>query len=335
MEFHEIYDVVDMHAGGEPLRIILSGYPPIPGRTVLDRRAYLEAHYDHLRQRLMFEPWGHQDMYGCLLVPAERPDSLYGLIFMHNAGYSTMCGHATFAVTKWAVETGQVALQEGDSAAEVRFDVPSGQVVATAALERGRVTAVAFENVPSYVVRTGLELSLEGRTVAVSVAFGGAFYAIVSSHALGLSVEPETVDELREWARQIKKEVSQDLCRHPFDARLDGLYGVIFTDYPKDPSHTGRHLTVFADGQVDRSPCGSCVSAHLALLEAQEVIQVGDEIAVESVIDSVFRGKVTGYGPKMGPHATVRTEISGEAHWIGMRRFFVNSHDPVAPFLVR
>ncbi len=336
MHIQEVFDVVDLHAAGEPLRVITGGYPAISGKTVLDKRDYVAEHLDHYRRRLMFEPWGHEDMYGCLLVPPEREDSLYGLIFMHNEGYSTMCGHATIAVTKLLVETRQVPVPPDADEVRVKFDVPSGQIEAHARMESGKVRSVWFENVPAFAVSLDQRLVVEGRDLTIDVGFGGAYYAVVESRQLGLGVEPDTVDELRIWARRIKAAVEKlALTHHPIDARLNGLYGVIFTDSAHDDAHFDRNLTVFADGQIDRSPCGSCLSTRLAILDAKGAIARNQAYAVESVIDTVFTGQVIGDAAAGPPHRAVRTVIEGEAYVVGFRRFFVNPDDPVKPFLVR
>ncbi len=336
VDIREIFDVVDLHAGGEPLRLIISGYPPIPGASVLDKRAYLEAHLDHYRKRLMWEPWGHADMYGCLLVPPERADSLYGLIFMHNEGYSTMCGHATIAVTKWLVESGQVSLSGGADEVAVRLDVPSGQVESHARLVSGRVRSVWFENVPSFAVALDRTVTVRNREIRLDIGFGGAYYAVLDSRQLDLAVEPENVDALRDWAGAIKAQVEAlGLAHHPLDGRLSGIYGVIFTDVPHRPEHFDRNLTVFADGQIDRSPCGSCVSTRMAILDAKGAITRDRTYSVESIIDTTFTGRVMGDADPVGPYPAVRTVIEGSAHVIGFRRFFRNLGDPLEPFFIR
>lgn len=336
MDIREVFDVIDMHAAGEPLRIILSGYPRVLGRTVLEKRQYLQEHLDGLRRKLMWEPWGHEDMYGCLLVEPERADSLYGLIFMHNEGYSTMCGHATIAVTKMVVETGRVSVPADAEEVIVRFDVPSGQVEAHAHIRDGRVHHVEFENVPAFPIALNAEVTVDERTICLDVSFGGAYYAIVDSQSLGLAVTPENVDAFRAWAAKIKPAVERmNLTQHPEDPRLDGLYGVIFTSSPEDPSHHSRNITVFAEGQVDRSPCGSCLSSRLAVLDAKKQIDRTQLVVVESVIGTSFTGHVIGDGPRVGDFASVRTTVAGQASWLGFRRFFGNPHDAVEPFLVR
>lgn len=336
MEIQEVFDVVDMHVGGEPLRIITSGYPALPGRSLLDKRAYLQEHLDRYRQLLMLEPWGHEEMYGCLVVDPERRESLYGLIFLHNEGYSTMCGHAIIAVTRWLVDTRKVSVPAGAEDVALKMDVPSGQIVAHARLRGDQVSSVWFENVPAFAVELNRTLVVGGRDLVLDVGFGGAYYAIVEAAQLGLSVEPEAVDALREWAGAIKAEVeSLNLTDHPGEPRLNGLYGVIFTDPPHDSDHFSRNLTIFANGQVDRSPCGSCVSTRLAVWDAKGTIDHGRSYAIESVMDSVFTGSVVGEGPSVGRFSTVRTVVEGCAYFSGFRRFFGSSHDAVGPFLMR
>lgn len=327
----EVFDVVDLHCGGEPLRVITSGFPRLPGARILDKRQYLEEHWDGYRERLMFEPWGHEDMYGCLLVEPERHDSLYGLIFMHNAGYSTMCGHATIAVTKMLVETGRVTIPVGAPLVSVKFDVPSGQIEAHARIRDGRVAQVWFENVPAFAVALDQTVVVAGQAVTLDIGFGGAYYAIVASRQLGLAVVPDAIDDYRRWGRAIKAAVEpRGWATHPDDARLSGIYGVIFTDEPHDARRHSRNLTIFADGQVDRSPCGSCLSARMAVLDAKGLIQRQQRYQVESVIGTTFDVEVMG-----DTKAGVRTTVEGEAYLTGFRRFFVNPQDAVAPFLVR
>jgi proline racemase len=336
MDATSVFHVVDLHAGGEPLRVIVDGYPPILGGSLLDRREYLERHLDHLRRRLMWEPWGHRDMYGCLLLPPERPDSRYGLLFMHNEGYSTMCGHAVIAVAKLLVETGRVPWDGISTEVTIPLDVPSGQVMAHAVMASGRVDRVWFENVPAWAEAIDVAVTVNGRHISVDLGYGGAFYAIVAADTVGLEVVPESVPAFRRWAAAIRMALeSVHRPTHPEDPRIGGLYGVIFTDRPKTPGHAARQVTVFADGQVDRSPCGSCVAARLAVLAARKEWPAERDYAVESVMGTVFTGRILGPGAVVGVHPTVRTTVSGTAYVVAFRRFFVNPRDPVEPFLIR
>ncbi len=337
MDVREVFHVVDWHAGGEPLRVIVDGYPPIPGRTMMERRAYLQDHLDHYRRRLMWEPWGHEDMYGCLILPPERATSDFGLIFMHNAGYSTMCGHATIAVTRFLVETGRVRPDARESPeVTVRYDVPSGVVTAHAVMQGGQVASVWFENVPAWAEALDETIRLDGRTLHVDIGYGGAYYALVDVAPLGLAVEPAAVPALKQAARRIRGAVeAQRVLRHPVEPAIEGLYGVIFRAPPRDPRHQARHVTVFADREVDRSPCGSCVSARMAVEYAHGRLHPHEPYAVESVLDTVFEGQVVGAGPIVGPHRTVRTTVAGTAYLVAFRRFYHDPTDPLPPFLIR
>src|SRR3954465_14358803 len=187
---------IDAHAAGEPLRIVTAGLPPLPGATILERRRAMLAQHDGLRRALMWEPRGHADKYGCLLTPPVTPEAAYGVLFMHNEGYSTMCGHGIIALTTALIETGQ--WPRTGPVTEIGYDTPAGFVLARAESEGGRVRRVTFRNVPSFVHTTGLEIVVDGQRVAVDVVFGGAFYALVEASALapGLAVRPERVMEL-------------------------------------------------------------------------------------------------------------------------------------------
>ncbi|PSR22969.1 MAG: proline racemase [Sulfobacillus acidophilus] len=336
MNIREVFDVIDLHAGGEPLRIITAGYPPLRGRTVLDQRDELLAHYDHYRRRLMAEPWGHEDMSGCLLVSPERPDSLYGLIFMHNQGYSFLFGHAILAVTKMLVETGQVVFQAGAKDVSVRYDVPYGQITAHARLHQGCVSSVWFENVPAYVVALDQVISIGSRSIDIDVAFSGAFYALVDVKALQKSVNFHDLDDLRQWAQDIKAAVETlGLARHPHEPRFDGIDGVVFTDSADSPDHLSRQVTVFADGAVDRSPGSSGISARLAVLGRRQRVERNRTYFFESVIDTIFGGIVLGDAPPVDGHMGIRTAVEGQAFLTAFRRFYENPFDKQGPFLLR
>src|SRR5215218_10395090 len=196
VQFSRLISTIDAHAGGEPLRIVTAGVPPLPGATMLERRAAMREHHDDLRRLLMWEPRGHADMYGCLLTPPVTLGATYGVLFMHNECYSTMCGHGIIALTAALLETGM--LPRVAPVTEVGYDTPAGFVLARASVEGDRVRRVTFRNVPSYLHAADLSIVVEGRTIAVDVAFGGAFYALVAAETLapGLAVRPERVGEL-------------------------------------------------------------------------------------------------------------------------------------------
>jgi proline racemase len=250
---------LDMHTEGEPLRVILGGFPMVEGQTILDYRRYLKDNWDHLRTALMWEPRGHADMYGCLITPAVRADSDFGVLFLHNEGYSSMCGHAIIALAKLVVEMGWVQREEPQTM--VKIDAPAGQIVAWARVKAHTVQSVFFHNVPSFVSSLGetVEVPRLGRVV-YDLAYGGAFYAYVNADQLGISMEKENVNELIQKGMAIKRAVMAEskAIVHPFEEDLSFLYGTIFYgEAPEGSEADSRNVCIFAEGEVDRSPTGT------------------------------------------------------------------------------
>ncbi len=329
---------VDYHTAGEPFRIVLDGAPPIPGDTVAERRAIAlgaggsataprPSALDRIRQLLTREPRGHAGMYGGFLVPPDDDEAHLGVLFWHKDGYSTACGHGTIALGAWAVESGLVAAPE-DGVARVRIDVPSGRVTALVHRVGGRTTGVTFRNVPTRVSALKLPVRTSRGTVEVAVAHSGACYASVPAAALGLAVEPAQLPELTAVGREIRAAlVGAEAVAHPTDARLSGVYGVILHDElpPVDGVVNQRNVTVFADGQIDRSPCGSGTSARLAVLAAEGRLAPGEALRHESVIGTVFTGRVLAGGDPLG--AGVVTEVGGTAFRTGEHGFVLAPGD--------
>lgn len=327
-----VLTTVDVHAAGEPLRIVTGGLGELPGETMLERRRWMRENLDHLRRALMHEPRGHFDMYGCVVTPPVSPEADLGVLFLHNAGYSTMCGHGIIAVTTALLETG--ALPARGCQTPVAFDTPAGLVRATAHLDdAGSVRRVSFLNVPSFLYHRDMALDAPGLgSVKLDIAFGGAFYAILPADAVGLSVTPGQIGPLLDAAAAIKQAVNDAVSiAHPDEEDLGFLYGVIFTGPPEDPAHHSRNLCVFADAEVDRSPTGTGVSARLAALHARGLIDVGRTIAIESILGrrSVFEGRVAETA-RAGPHEAVVPEVSGTAFLTGRHEFVLDPDDPLA-----
>jgi proline racemase/trans-L-3-hydroxyproline dehydratase len=310
----------DYHTAGEPFRIVTAGVPPIPGATVRERReqAVASEAIDVVRRLLCHEPRGHADMYGCFLVEPDDAGADLGVLFWHKDGYSTACGHGTIALGAWAVASGAVAAPR-DGSVDVTIDVPSGRVVARVRLRDGAVDAVAFRNVPSYVVAR--EVPAAG--VAVDVAYGGAIYAAVAAERFGLRVVADDLPALIDAGRAVKRALAgSDVARHPDDDRLSGIYGTILYEQ-LGPLHQ-RNVTVFADGEVDRSPCGSGTSARCALLAADGVLGDGDVLRHDSIVGSTFRARVVGEVAE-----GVLTEVEGMAYRTGEHRFVLDARDPL------
>jgi proline racemase len=260
---------VDAHTGGEPFRVVCSGFPALEGETILERRRFAHEHLDHLRTALMWEPRGHADMYGCLVTRPVTAGADVGVLFMHNEGYSTMCGHGIIALVTVALETGMFPMEEPQTT--LRIDTPAGLVTARAFVQGGHVQRVAFHNVPAFVVELDAEVTIPGLgAIRYDLAFGGAFYAYVEAQSLGLHCRPEDYRALIERGMQIKRAViAARPIQHPFEDDLGFLYGTIFTGPPEEAAHHSRNVCVFAEGEVDRSPTGTGVSGRVAIHHAR------------------------------------------------------------------
>jgi proline racemase len=322
----------DYHTAGEPFRIVTGGVPPIPGATILDKRRWIADNLDDVRKLLVHEPRGHADMYGCFVVEPDDGGADLGVVFFHNAGYSTACGHGTIALATWALESG--LLPRTGAKTELAIDVPSGRVrtVSVASADNVHIGQVRFRNVPSFVFAEGLRVQTARGEVAADLAYGGAFYACVEARALGLTVEPKNLAAFIALGREVKRalEAAHDVV-HPDEPALRDVYGVIFwQDEGRDP-FTQRNVTVFADGEVDRSPCGSGTSARLALLDARGELPRGEPLRHLSVIGSEFEGRVVGEDA-----GGVVTEIAGSAHLTGRHEFVLDARDELGTgFLLR
>ena len=327
---------IDAHTEGEPLRIITEGYPHIPGACMLEKRRFVKAHLDHLRQVLMYEPRGHADMYGALITDAVTQDGDFGILFMHNEGYSSMCGHGILAVVTVMAETGVLEVALGQTK-RVNIDSPAGRIVASVVCHDGAFNA-SFICVPSFVECTNREVQVEGLgSVNYDIVFGGAYYAYVDADQLGLNCAPDNVAALIEYGRAIKHAVSEDYqIHHPTQSDLSFLYGTIFTSQRDlQPDSHSRHVCIFADGEVDRSPTGTGVSGRVALLHENNQIGIGQKIKIESLIASHMLVSATESMVYEGKPAVI-PEVSGRAYITGQHIFLLDPNDPIEKgFLLR
>ncbi len=333
---------VDAHTAGEPLRVILEGFPDAGGPTVLERRARARERHDDLRSALMWEPRGHADMYGCVVGPPATDDGHFGVLFTHNDGFSTMCGHGIVGVVTVLVEIGAWdgpgvrGPAEARPVEAIRIDTPAGRVEARAVVVDGRVRSVAFENVASFAARLDATVEVGGLgAVRYDLAYGGAFYAYVDAADFGLSLRPSETARLVDLGRRIKRAVqASDPPRHPEDEDLGFVYGTIFVGPAHGEAHS-RNVCVFADGEVDRSPTGTGVSGRLALHHARREIEPGLEIEIESILGTRFTGRVA-REVTLGGRTAIVPEVSGRAWITGRNELFIAPDDPLAEgFLLR
>ena len=319
---------IDAHTAGEPLRVIVSGWPEMPGDTILDRRRHARMHLDPLRQTLLWEPRGHREMYGCILTLPVNPGSDLGVLFMHNEGYSTMCGHGIIAIAKVALQTGLLPVHEPET--RLYIDTPAGTVTVHAAVSQGRIGTIRFENVPSFVVDLDAVIEVpEWGDVTFDLAFGGAYYLYVDANQFNMRCTPDEYTDLVDIAMSIKEAfIVQKEIRHPGSNDLSFLYGVLFIAPPQQPHHHSRNVCVFADGQVDRSPTGTGISGRLAIHHAREEIGIDQAIVVESLIGTTFTGRIKTL-TQFGGRAAVIPEIAGTAHITGRHEFLIDPDDPL------
>lgn len=320
------FETVESHTGGEPLRIVVDGFPNLPGGTILEKRRYVREHHDDLRTVLMWEPRGHADMYGAVLTDPVTEDGDVGVLFMHNEGYSSMCGHGVIALGAVLPEVGMVDLDPRDP--RIRMDVPAGRVTATPRVDDdGRIRRVAFENVPSYVVALDDRVDVPSHgTVEYDLAFGGAYYAYCDADQFDVSLDGASVDRLIGIGRDVKAAVTDAATvEHPTEEDLGFLYGVVLTAESEDADV--RNVCVFADGEVDRSPTGTGVSGHLAIQHARGALGVGDTYTVESIVGSTFEGLVHDAVEFHG-HDAVVPVVEGRAHVTGRNTFLIDPSDP-------
>jgi trans-L-3-hydroxyproline dehydratase len=319
---------IDTHTEGEPFRVIISGYPAFEGNTILEMRKYVKENYDFIRTALMWEPRGHADMYGCIITPPVTTEADFGILFLHNEGYSSMCGHGIVAITKVVIETGMISNIEPETV--VKIDTPSGLVTSHARIQNGSVSSVYFHNVPSFVVALDETVNVpELGKIRYDLAFGGAFYAYVDAKEIGLEIIPENHDLFIEKGKQIKKAVMYTRkIEHPYEKDLGFLYGVIFVGPGQDKNSHSRNVCVFADGEVDRSPTGTGVSGRLAIHYARGEIKIGQPLTIESIIGSKFTGKVA-REIEFCTYPAIVPEVEGHAYITGQHEFVFDPKDPL------
>lgn len=293
---------------------------------MLEKREYVGRHHDAWRRALMLEPRGHADMYGAILTEPVSSGAHAGVLFMHNEGYSTMCGHGIIAVVTIAFERGLLALAPGQEA--IVLDSPAGPVRARFARRPdGRVEHVSFVNVPSFVLRAGVPVRVRDRQVRADVAFGGAFYAIVDSEAVGLPLAARALPDLRRAGMEVKQQVEAAFrVEHPEEAGLKGIYGTIFTGPAEAAGADLKNVTVFADAEVDRSPCGTGTCAVMAVLDAMGLLPPDHPFTHEGIVGTTFEGRVVGRRMVAGLPA-ILPEIRGSAWITGEHTFIVQDDD--------
>ena len=325
----DTYRTLDMHTAGEPVRIFLEGHPELEGATILEKRRYAKEKYDHIRRRLMLEPRGHPEMYGVIPTQPSHPSADLAVLFTHNSGYSTMCGHATIAIGRWAIEHGIVKPRGEGALAEFTLECPCGPVRIFAHRDGKRVRRVEFDSVPAFASHLDQKVATRDfGTVTYDIAYGGAFYAILPASRLGLSMVDTRLRDLvaaaTEFTAQLRREVP---IKHPTEPDLSFLYGTILTcdAAPDAPSH---NLCIFGEGQVDRSPTGSGVTARVALDHAKGLMKPGIRRDFIGLSGDPFSGEMVGEA-RCGDRSAIIVRVGGQAFYSGTSTFTVEPDDPL------
>lgn len=329
MNFSKTYTTIDAHTAGEPLRIVTAGVPRIPGKTILEKRKYAKDNLDHIRKALMWEPRGHADMYGAYITEPVSESADFGTIFMHNEGYSDMCGHGIIALATVAVAQGLVKLTTPET--RVGIDSPAGFIEAFVRWDGQKVGTVRFKNVPSFLYKKDVVIQTPSfGKLTVDIAFGGAFYAYLDVEQARLEVHPDNYRQLILLGDEVKKAVMATTeVQHPLEPELNQLYGTIIDGRPRFVGSTQSNVCIFADREVDRSPTGTGTAGRVAQLYARGKLKLGEVMVNESVIGTSFTGKVL-EETKVGEFDAVISEVSGRAFLTGFNQWVVEEDDPVA-----
>ena len=330
MKLNKMISVIDTHTAGEAARLVTAGVPKIPGKDIVEKKQYLIDNLDDLRKSVMFEPRGHQDMFGAFLLPPTKEEADFALIFMDTGGYLNMCGHNTIAAVTAAVETGMVDVEEGATEKEVVVETPAGLIYATAKLKDNgaKVKEVSFKNVESFLYKRDLELDVEGvGHIKFDISFGGSFFCILSADQLGLEVKPENASKLKEAGLKIRDAVNVNIeIQHPTLSHIKSVDLVEIYDKPSHPEATYKNVVVFGDGNIDRSPCGTGTSAKLATLYAKGELKPGEPFVYESILGTLFKGRIV-EERKLADFDAIIPEITGSGYILGFSNYVYDPDD--------
>lgn len=322
------FQCIDGHTCGNPVRLVAGGGPRLEGANMIEKRAHFLAEYDWIRTGLMFEPRGHDMMSGSILYPPTRPDCDVAVLFIETSGCLPMCGHGTIGTVTMAIENGLVTPKEPGV---LRLDTPAGLVVATYKQEGRFVEEVRLTNVASFLYEEGLTAEVEGLgEVKVDVAYGGNFYAIVDPQDCFRDIADYTAGELVGYSPKLRKALNEKYkFVHPENPEINGLRHILWAGAPKHPEATARNAVFYGEKAIDRSPCGTGTSARMAQWAAKGKLNVGDDFIHESIIGSLFKGRVEA-AVKVGNRDGIIPSVGGWARQTGFNTIFIDDRDPYA-----
>jgi 4-hydroxyproline epimerase len=319
---------IDGHTCGNPVRVVAGGGPQLQGATMLERRAHFIAEYDWIRTGLMFEPRGHDIMSGSILYPPTREDCDVAILFIETSGCLPMCGHGTIGTVTTMIEHGLV---KPKTPGIVKLDTPAGLVTATYRQEGDYVEEVRITNVASFLHAEGLTADVEGLgEITVDVAYGGNFYAIVEPQTAFSDIADVSVQDLLTWSPRLRAALNARYAfQHPDHADIKGLRHVLWAGAPRDPKAHARNAVFYGEAAIDRSPCGTGTSARMAHWAAKGQLKAGDDFIHESIIGSLFHGRVESETTVGGKPAIIPS-IGGWARVTGLNTIFIDDRDPYA-----
>lgn len=328
MELSTFLTVVDLHTAGEPFRIVTSGFPTIQGRNMQEKNAFVERNFEDLRRMVLYEPRGRSTMCGAFLVEPTVPKADAGVVFMEPIGLVPMCGHGSIAIAKYLVETGRVKVTE--PVTKIKLDTHAGMVSLSVSVKEGKVGEITLRNVESFsYLRDAMVRTEKFGKVKVDIAYGGSLYAIVSAKEVGVKIVPDEAGKLLEYGEILRKSIQEQIeMKHPKDASLVKVLYVQFTGPPTHPRADMKNAVVVAPTGLDRSPCGTGTSARMADLFAKGKMKVGDELVHESLIGTLFRGRIVGE-TSVGEYPAIIPEVAGNAYITGFQQIVAEPDDPL------
>lgn len=328
MKFSRSIQAIDSHTAGEATRIVVGGIPNIKGNTMAEKKEFLETNLDHIRTGIMLEPRGHNDMFGSVMTQPCDPEADFGVIFMDGGGYLNMCGHGTIGAMTVAVETGVVEVTEPIT--NIVMEAPAGIVRGEVSVVNGKAKEVAFQNVPAFLYKEGVEVELPGvGKVKFDISFGGSFFAIIHASELGLEIVPENAAKLTDLSMKLRDIINETVeIQHPTLSHIKTVDLIEIYDKPTHPEATYKNVVIFGQGQVDRSPCGTGTSAKLATLHAKGEFKIGEKFVYESILGTLFKGEIV-ETTKVGDYDAIIPKISGSAYMTGFNNFMFDDEDPV------
>ncbi len=330
MKIKKSIHAIDSHTMGEPTRIITSGIPKIPGKTIADKKEYLEKNLDYIRTAVMNEPRGHNDMFGSILMEPVSEEADFGIVFMDGGGYLNMCGHGSIGASTAIVETGMVEVTEPIT--KVVLESPAGLIRADVRVENGVVKESTITNVPSFLYKSDLRINVPTiGEINLDIAFGGSFFAIVdvTQENLNLDICPKNDQVFKEIGVKIRDEVNKSIIvSHPHLSHIKTVDLVEFYGPAKNPQATLQNVVIFGSGQVDRSPCGTGTSAKLATLIAKGKLKLNEDFIYESITGTMFTGRAL-EEVKIGEYNGIIPQITGRAYVTGFNHFIINDEDPL------